>query len=85
MISCDADNIVVETVKMAEDEDAIIVRMYDAFDRKSKPEIKFGFDVERAYLADLMENTEKEIEVKDNTVKLDVSNYEIVTLKLKLK
>jgi len=85
MISCDAENIVVETVKMAEDEDALIVRMYDAFDRKSKPEISFGFDVERAYLADLMENTEKEIEVKDNKVKLEVKNYEIVTLKLKLK
>ena len=84
MISCDAENIVIETVKMAEDENAVIIRLYDAFNRKSKPEISFGFNVKRAYLADLLENTEREIKVKDNKVKLDVSNYEIVTLKLEL-
>ena len=37
-------------------------------------------DIKKLYLCDLLENIEKEIEVKDNTAEIDVNNFEIITL-----
>lgn len=36
LVSCDKKNIIVETVKKAEADDGMIVRLYDAFNRKTK-------------------------------------------------
>ena len=37
-------------------------------------------DIKKLYLCDLLENIEKEIEIKDNTAEIDVNNFEIITL-----
>lgn len=84
MVSCDCENVIIETIKMAEDGSGVIVRMYDAYNRKSAPKLRCDFDVKKAYICDMLENNEKEIEVCENKVKLDVSNYEIVTIKLEI-
>ncbi len=80
-ISCENQNISPETVKMAEDEDAIIVRLFDTFNRKSKARINTGFDFKEVYLCDLMEKNEKKLVSEGRSVILPVGNFEIVTLK----
>jgi len=81
LVSCNKENVIIETVKKAEKSDDLVVRAYDAYDRKCKAELTFGFDVKKAYLVDLMENKLGELEVVDgNKVKVDVSNFEIVTV-----
>jgi len=82
-VSCDKDNVVIETVKKAEDSDHTVVRMYDAFDRRENVTLKFGFDITEAVLCDLMENDIVPLKVKNNTVTLPVKNFEIVTIKVK--
>ncbi|MBR1970814.1 MAG: alpha-mannosidase [Clostridia bacterium] len=82
LISCKNENILIDTVKKAEDSDDIIVRLYEYFDRRTKAEIAFGFNVKKAFLCDMLENNIEEISVCDNAALVDVSNYEIVTLKL---
>ena len=82
LLHCDNENIIIETVKKAEDSDAMIVRMYEAGNKKTKAEIDFGFDFQTAYLCDLMENETKELPKHGNSVSLDIGNFEIVTLKL---
>lgn len=85
MINCDRENIVIETVKLAEDDNSIIIRLYDAFNSKSSPVISFNFDVKNAYICDMLENSQTKLDVTDKrSVKIDVSNYEIVTLKLEI-
>lgn len=85
MLSCDCDNIFIETIKLAEDDNSVIVRLYDAYNRKSSPTIEFNFDIKNAYIADMLENPVEKTEVLDNRkIKLNVSNYEIVTLKLEV-
>ena len=81
-VSCDADNIVISALKKAENDDGLIVRMYDAFDCKSTVKVKIPEGFSKAYLCDLLEREQSELAVTDGTVTLPVSNFEIVTLKL---
>lgn len=82
LVRTDCDNIIIETVKKAEDSDKIIVRLYDCCNCSSNPEIKFGFQVKSAAIADMLENETEEISVKDNSVKITVKPYEIITLSI---
>lgn len=82
LASADCENIVIETVKKAENEDAIIVRLYDTWGKKSSPVINLGFDAKEIYLADMMENKLEKLGF-GNSVKLDVKNFEIITLLIK--
>ncbi len=79
LVSCDSDNIIIETVKQAENGSGIIVRLYDAWGGKSIPTLNFGFDVKKVHLCDMMENSIEEIS-KSSRVKLNVHNFEIITL-----
>ncbi|MGN0179821.1 MAG: alpha-mannosidase [Monoglobaceae bacterium] len=79
LVSCDCDNIVVETVKEAENGNGIIVRLYDAWNKKSKPALKFGFEAKKVSLCDMLENPIEEIG-SGSEIKLSVSNFEIITL-----
>ena len=81
LVSCDAENFITETVKMAEDSDAVIVRGYECFNKRSKVKVTFGFDIGKVYICDLMENEETELSVNGNSVEFDVKPFEIITLK----
>ena len=85
LVSCDNGGVIVETVKQAEQSDAIVVRMYEALNRRTKARIRFGFNVCGASVTDLMENPAEELEVKDNAVEISLRPFEIVTLLLKTR
>lgn len=82
LVSCDKDNICLETVKKAEEDDSIIVRMYDAFNQKTEATLTFGFDFKEAYIVSLTEENETKLAVNGRSIKIPVKNYEIVTVKL---
>ena len=75
---------IVETVKQAEDGGDIIVRLYDAFDRRSKATLTIGIPFSKVELCDLMENPMDSscLEVQGQNVTLPVKNFEIVTLRI---
>lgn len=81
-VSCKNPNIVVDTLKQCEDSDDYIVRFFDAFDCKSEAMLSFGLPIASAELCDLMENPIEKLEIVDNSVKLPVGNYEIMTVKV---
>ena len=81
-VSCDAPNAVITAVKRAEEDDGLIVRLYDAFDCRSVARIKVPKEYCRAELCDLMERPLQTISVEDGVLTVPVSNFEIVTLKL---
>lgn len=84
-VSCDRENVVIETLKKAEDSDAIILRMYEAYDSKAEATLTFGVPVEQVWLCNLLEQEEAELDVNGNCVTLPVQNFEIITLKVKIK
>ena len=81
LVSCPQENIVIETIKKAEADDSVIVRLYDAYNQKTTAELKAAFDYKEVKLCDLMEEEIEELEVVDSVVMVPVKNYEIVTLK----
>lgn len=82
LVACENPNLVLETVKQAEDGKGIILRLYDAHNCKAEGVIQCGFDFQKAYLCDLMENQLTELETHGRTIKLPVGNFEIITIKL---
>ena len=84
-VTCNKENVIIETVKKAENKNAYVIRAYDAYNRRGNVQFKFGFDVKKAYICDLMENKIKDLTVTDNTVCCDVSNFEIVTIMVEPK
>ncbi len=82
-IECDKDNIIFEVMKKAEKSDGTVVRLYDAHNMASKPEIKFNFPVKEAYIVNLLEEEPQKLDVTDGKVRIKVGAFEIVTLLLK--
>ena len=81
-ISCDSENIVIDTVKKAENGDGAIVRMYDTYNCRREVTVTLPEGVSEVYLCNLMEEREKALKVKDGKVTLPVKNFEIITLNL---
>lgn len=82
-VSCDKDNFIIETVKMAEDSDDIIVRGYESYNKRTEVTLKFGFDVATATLCDLLENDVRKLSVENNTVSFIAEPFEIISVKIK--
>ena len=83
LVKCSEDNVFVETVKLCEDSDDVIVRMFEAKRMSKNVTVTFGFDVKEVYLTSLLEEETEKLTVKDNSVTLKVKPFEIITLKIK--
>ncbi len=83
-VSVAAANVLVDTVKKAEDSDALIVRMYEAYNKRVDTTLTFAFQPKRVMLCDLMERELEEVAVNGNSVNITANPYEIVTLKVEL-
>ncbi|HOM09013.1 MAG TPA: glycoside hydrolase family 38 C-terminal domain-containing protein [Spirochaetota bacterium] len=80
LIIVDNKSIVIETIKKAENEDAIVIRMYECFGNDISTTFTTGFTYKEAYEADLLERIIKKIE--GNTVHF--TKFEIKTLLFRL-
>ena len=55
MISVDRENVVIEAIKKAEDEDATIIRVYEAYNRRTNATIRLYREIKQVTECDLME------------------------------
>ena len=78
------ENVVIETVKKAEDDGAVIVRLYEAHGSRGKRTFRTSMPVKRIVECDLMEHEEKVLADKTGRVSLDLKPFQIRTLKLVL-
>lgn len=83
-LSVDRDNIIIETVKSAEDGSGdIIVRLYESKKAAVNAKLKANFTSDfTAYSCDMLENKEEQLETENNTTKLDFKAFEIKTIRL---
>lgn len=80
-IECDSDNFIVETIKKAENDNSVIVRGYESYNKRTEITLTPGFEAKKAYICDLLENNVEEIEINDGKVKFTAKPFEIVTIK----
>jgi alpha-mannosidase len=82
LVSVDAPNVIIETVKLAEDGEGLIVRLYEYQRSRGKVTLTVGFPVSAAYVCNLLEENQRPLPVEGNTVQIEVTPYQIHTLRL---
>lgn len=83
-ISTDKDNIIIDTVKKSENGDNIVVRLYESQNIRTNVTVAVDKRVKKVYGCDMLENKEKEIEVNNGKISINVKNFEIITLMLEI-
>jgi alpha-mannosidase len=82
-LSVDADNVVVETVKAAEDGSGdLVVRLYESMRTATDCTLSLGCDVKSAHTADMLESADEALTVSENQLALTFRPFEIKTLRL---
>ena len=81
-LSADRDNVVIDTVKFAEDGRDVIVRAFEAEGKRCKAHLLLPAGVKKALLVNLMEEEEKPLELVKGGAALDFGPYELHTIKL---
>lgn len=84
LVQCYQPNVIIETVKKAEDGEDLILRFYEAFGQRCNAAITLGIPFRRVQVCDLMENPIDDVPltVHDQTVTVPVKNFEIITLRI---
>lgn len=83
LAKCNKHNVIIDNIKMAEEENAVIIRLYETNNIRTNAHVELGFAFEKAFFCDLMENNIKELycERKDS-LSFTVKPFEIVSVKL---
>ena len=76
------ENVVIETIKRAEDGKGIVVRMYESDNAYTKTILTVNRPFEKAYICNLLEKPESEAAVNRNEISLVLKPYEVVTVKI---
>lgn len=86
LLSLDRENLVIEAVKKAEDDDALIVRLYEAHNQRGRAVLRVGWPVASAACVNLLEEDPvgEPPRLVEGGVEFDYRPYEIKTLKLRL-
>ena len=86
LVSCDRAGVILETVKQAEDGDGLILRFYEAFNRRGKVTFTLGIPFSRVSVCDLMEKpvSDGDLTVSGSQITVPIKNFEIVTLRVQL-
>jgi alpha-mannosidase len=85
LVICDAPNVIIETVKQAEDGDGLIVRLYESQRKRGQVQVKMRSAVEAAWVTNLLEENESALSVDQDSIILNLKPYQIVTLRIKEK
>lgn len=82
LFTVDKDNIIIETVKIAEDSGDIILRLYDSEGLGGKVSLTLPDGITAAAVTDMLENDISAIDIENGKVALAFHPFEIHTLKL---
>ncbi len=79
------DNLIITALKRAEKDDAVIVRFFETRGEKCRATLQVPNQIKSASCVNLLEEEESKLDIKDGLLEMDVSPFEIVTLRLALE
>lgn len=85
LVSSSHGNIIIDSIKKAEDSEEIILRVYEAHGEQREATLEFGFPVQKTFECDLLENTINNLKTSKTKLKLKFKPFEVKTLKVSLK
>lgn len=82
-VSIDKANIIMDTMKPAEDgSDDIVIRLYESKKAATQASVSLMLGDYKAYLCDMLENIKEEIPVENGAMALDFKAFEIKTVRI---
>ena len=85
LVTVDNPNIIVAAVKKAEDDNDIIVRLYEAGKTSGYAKLKFNIPITAVSEVDLLEESPVEVALDGDELEIAFKPFEIKTLKISLK
>lgn len=83
LASVDAKNVILETVKQAEDGDGVIVRLYECENARTTTKLHWNRPIASVTECDLQENALTDVPVEGGTFKFTIKPYEIKTFRIR--
>ena len=81
MFTVSAENVIIETVKYAEDGNGFVLRLYETEGSHACCRLMAGFDIAGMAETDMLEYEDKALETNGNAVCLDFKPFEIKTVR----
>ena len=79
----DDPNLVLDTIKLAEDSDALVLRLYEAHGGRGVARVRLGVPFTEAVFGNVLEDDGEPVPVEGDTIAVPYRPHEIVTLKLR--
>ncbi len=84
LLNTDQDNVIIEAVKLAEEDDAMIIRLYECHGRRTECQLTFGRALRSVNECDLKENQLESLPFEVDQLTMTFRPYDIRTLKVRL-
>jgi alpha-mannosidase len=81
-ISVDRPNVVIETIKQAQDRQGVIVRLYESQRCRGRVTLTIGSTLAKAWRTNLLEENQERLACTHNSIVVHVNPYQVVTLRL---
>jgi alpha-mannosidase len=85
LVSCDANNVVIETIKLAEDGNGMIVRLYECKRERRTVSIKTLFPISSACTTNLLEENQETLDFSGKQLNFNIKPYQIITIRIVLE
>jgi alpha-mannosidase len=79
----DDPNLVLDTVKRAEDSDALVLRLYEAHGARGRARVRLGVPFSSAHRANALEDDGEPLEVEGSDITIAYRPHELVTVKVR--
>ena len=81
-ISCDIEDIIIDTVKAAQDGNGTIIRVYQSRRVRGERTLTINLPFTKAYECNLMEDENKEIEFNGNSITFNTTPFDVKTFRI---
>ncbi len=81
-VSVDQANVIIETIKQAEDGEGLILRVYECRRKRCDFRLTTAFPLASVWRTNLLEENQKELPCTDNALSIPIKPYQILTLRL---
>jgi alpha-mannosidase len=85
LIAVSSPNIILDSIKKAEDSDDVVVRLHEAYGETLKTTMTFGVRADAAVECDLLEQEIGVLKISKSKLALKFSPFEIKTLRIKFR
>ncbi|MBE5800139.1 MAG: alpha-mannosidase [Clostridiales bacterium] len=86
LMHVDAPNVVIDTVKLAEDGSGdMIVRLYESKHAQTRARLTFGFAAAQVHICDMLENSQEKLSIANGGVELEMRAFEVKTVRIRRK